>query len=98
MFSISPNERYLFAYFPSISGLTPSVACIWEGLRLQLNWNVGQGDGIVGCWWLGHEREVSRCLRLFNIYKLRIDSGVSLPRGKPYDSRHSVQILAGGLR
>ena len=88
MFSISPNEQYLFAYFPSVSGLTPGIACIWEGLTLQLNWNVGPGDGIVGCWWLGHEREVSRRLRLFSIYKPRNDSGLLPPRERPYGFPH----------
>lgn len=83
MFSISPNERYLFAYFPSVSGLTPGIACIWEGLRLQLNWNVGPGDGTVGCWWLGHEREVSRRPRLSGIYKRKYNSGQLLPRERP---------------
>lgn len=85
---MSPNERYLFAYFPSISGLTPGIACIWEGLRLQLNWNIDPGDGVVGCWWLGHEREVSRRLRLFSISRLRYNSGPLLLWERPYGFRH----------
>ena len=98
MFSISPNEQYLFAYFPSVSGLTPGIACIWEGLRLKLNWNVGPGDGIVGCWWLGHEREVSRPLRLFGIYKPGYNSGPLLSQERQYGSHRSVQISVGGLQ
>lgn len=59
--SVSPDETWLFAYFPSRQG--PGLGCFWKAHRAD-GWdfvesmNFPRGGGIVSAAWLGHAREV----------------------------------------
>ncbi|KAH9063340.1 hypothetical protein EDB87DRAFT_1557873 [Lactarius vividus] len=58
--SVSPDETWLFAYFPSRQG--PGLGCFWKAHRAD-GWdfiesmNFPRGGGIVSASWLGHARE-----------------------------------------
>ncbi|KAI9466307.1 hypothetical protein BJY52DRAFT_347684 [Lactarius psammicola] len=58
--SVSPDETWLFAYFPSRQG--PGLGCFWKAHRAD-GWdfvesiNFPRGGGIVSAAWLGHARE-----------------------------------------
>ncbi|KAN0140728.1 hypothetical protein V8E53_001172 [Lactarius tabidus] len=58
--SVSPDETWLFAYFPSRQG--PGLGCFWRAHRAD-GWdfvesmNFPRDGGIVSAAWLGHARE-----------------------------------------
>lgn len=58
--SVSPDETWLFAYFPSRQG--PGLGCFWRAHRAD-GWdfvesmNFPHGRGVVSAAWLGHSRE-----------------------------------------
>ncbi|KAI9446360.1 hypothetical protein H4582DRAFT_1905171 [Lactarius indigo] len=58
--SVSPDETWFFAYFPSRQG--PGLGCFWKAHRAD-GWdfvesmNFPRGGGIVSAAWLGHARE-----------------------------------------
>ena len=59
--SISPDENWLFAYFPGRQ--FPGVGCFWRAQQAD-SWNIvesitfARGKGVVSARWLGHAREV----------------------------------------
>jgi hypothetical protein len=59
--SVSPDENWLFAYFPGRQ--IPGVGCFWRAQQADV-WDVvesislARGRGVVSAKWLGHVREV----------------------------------------
>lgn len=64
--TLSPQSKYLYAYFPPTQSLAPAggLACVWEAEESLDTWNVKDfwhfpaEAGIVAMRWLGEEREV----------------------------------------
>lgn len=64
--TVSPTEKWLFAYFPRRDG--EGIGCIWQrGNQIDTwavkeSWNYPRNGGVVAASWIGHHREV--CSRL----------------------------------
>ncbi len=60
--SVSPNDDWLFAYFPGRG--VPGVACLWcrgpeiDSWKLKDHWTLQLGAGVVTASWLGAPRQV----------------------------------------
>ncbi|KAF5330923.1 hypothetical protein D9619_005436 [Psilocybe cf. subviscida] len=59
--TVSPSEKWLFAYFPRRDG--EGIGCIWQrGHQIDTwvikeNWNYPRNGGVVAASWIGHHRE-----------------------------------------
>lgn len=64
--SVSPNDHWLFAFFPSHE--SDGVACIWnrgscvDAWIVKEYWPFSRGAGVITCAWAGTEREVRRLI------------------------------------
>lgn len=60
--SVSPNNLWLFAFFPSHE--TDGIACLWnnapclDAWKVKEYWSLPRGAGVLTCAWAGAEREV----------------------------------------
>jgi hypothetical protein len=67
--SVSPDEDWLFAYFPGRQ--VPGVGCFWRAHQAD-GWNIvesvsfARGRGVVCAKWLGHAREVWLCTSMLS--------------------------------
>lgn len=64
--SVSPNDHWLFAFFPSYQG--DGIACLWkrgpcvDAWIVKEYWQFSRGAGVITCAWAGTEREVRRLI------------------------------------
>ena len=64
--SVSPNDHWLFAFFPSHE--SDGIACIWnrgscvDAWIVKEYWPFSRGAGVITCAWAGTEREVRRLI------------------------------------
>ncbi|KAH0827179.1 hypothetical protein J3R83DRAFT_4871 [Lanmaoa asiatica] len=61
--SVSPNDHWLFAFFPSHE--SDGIACLWnrgccvDAWMVKEHWSFSRGAGVITCAWAGAEREWS---------------------------------------
>lgn len=62
--SVSPNDHWLFAFFPSHE--SDGIACLWnrgscvDAWIIKQCWPFSRGAGVITCAWASTEREVRR--------------------------------------
>lgn len=62
--SVSPNDHWLFAFFPGNE--SDGIACLWnrgscvDVWMVKEYWPFSRGTGVIMCAWAGTEREVRR--------------------------------------
>lgn len=66
--SVSGSGEHVFAYFPVANGSNSGAWCIWINMVLREFGTAEQGEGIIGCWWLGEPRQVSLVLYLYRMF------------------------------